>query len=200
MKKISLLLLLVTFSVATVFAQENATQQQLDQLRGKLQDIVDAQDAQTKRIDALAKKIDELADKVNTPQVSTAASADDLKALADSVKEIDKKRQSDRELILKQIDKLGNAVAGTPISHGHTTPTPPKQTDDPPATSAGPQKGYYHVVEDGEYLSTIAKAYRDKGVKVTSTQILKANPGLDANKLYPGKKIFIPDPNAPNAP
>ena len=24
-----------------------------------------------------------------------------------------------------------------------------------------------------------------------------SNPGLDANKLYTGKKIFIPDPNAP---
>ena len=81
MKKISLFLLLATFSVATVFAQENATQQQLDQLRGKLQDIVDAQDAQTKRIDALAKKIDELADKVNTPAVNNSASADDLKRL-----------------------------------------------------------------------------------------------------------------------
>src|SRR5437879_396422 len=99
MKKISLFLLLAMFSVATAFAQESATQQQLDQLRGKLQDIVDAQDAQTKRIDELAKKVNELADKANTPQVSTAASADDLKALADSVKEIDKKRQSDRELI-----------------------------------------------------------------------------------------------------
>jgi LysM repeat protein len=197
MKKISLFLLLVTFSVATVFAQENATQQQLDQLRGKLQDIVDAQDAQTKRIDALAKKIDELADKVNTPQVNTGASADDLKALADTVKEIDKKRQSDRELILKQIDKLGNAMTGTPASHNHTTSTPPKQVDDPPTTPAGPQKGYYYVVKEGDYLGTIAKAYRDQGVKVTTAQILKANPGLDPTKLYTGKKIFIPDPNAP---
>jgi phage tail protein X len=27
-------------------------------------------------------------------------------------------------------------------------------------------------------------------------EILAANPGLDANKLYVGKKIFIPDPSA----
>jgi TolA-binding protein len=196
MKKISLLLLLATLSVAPVFAQESATQQQFDQLRGKLQDIVESQEAQGKRIDELSKRINELAEKVNTPQVNNSASADDLKALADSVKEIDKKRQSDRELILKQIDKLGRDVVGTSTtSHSHSAPPPVKIPDDP--TPAGPQKGYYHIVEDGEYLSTIAKAYRDKGVKVTTTQILKANPGLDEKKLYPGKKIFIPDPNAP---
>jgi len=33
-------------------------------------------------------------------------------------------------------------------------------------------------------------------VKVTTAQLLKANPGLDATKLYVGKKVFIPDPNA----
>jgi len=196
MKKISLLLLLALFSTATVFAQESATQQQLDQLRGKLQDIVDAQDAQNKKIEELSKRINDLADKINTPQANSYANAEDLKALADSVKEIDKKRQSDRELILKQIDKLGNTMTGTSTSHSHTSSTPPK-VEDPPTTPTGPQKGYYYVVKDGDYLSTIAKAYRDQGVKVTTAQILKANPGLDATKLYTGKKIFIPDPNAP---
>ena len=197
MKKISLLVLLATLGVAPVFAQESATQQQFDQLRGKLQDIVESQEAQGKRIDELAKRINELADKVNTPAVNNSANADDLKALADSVKEIDKKRQSDRELILKQIDKLGRDVVGTSTSsRTPRTPstTPPKIEDTP--TPAGPQVGHYHIVEDGEYLSTIAKAYRDQGVKVTVAQILKANPGLDEKKLYPGKKIFIPDPNA----
>ncbi|MDR3458356.1 MAG: LysM peptidoglycan-binding domain-containing protein [Verrucomicrobiae bacterium] len=194
MKKISLLLLLATVSVAPAFAQENATQQQFDQLRGKLQDIVEAQDAQGKRIDELSKRINDLADKVNTPQVNNSASAEDLKALADTVKEIDKKRQSDRELILKEIDKLGRVAVGTSTPRTPRTPTP-TQTEDP-GTPATPQTGHYYIVKDGDYLSTIAKAYRDQGVKVTVNQILKANPGLDANKLYTGKKIFIPDPNA----
>lgn len=191
------MLLFAVFSVATVFGQENGTQQQLDQLRGKLQDIVDAQDAQGKRIDELAKRIGELADKVNTPQVNNSASADDLKALADTVKEIDKKRQSDRELILKEIDKLGKVTTGTSGTHvprGHDAP--PATTPDDPAATAVPATGHYYIVKDGDYLGTIAKAYRDQGVKVTTTQILKANPGLDEKKLYPGKKIFIPDANA----
>jgi len=52
------------------------------------------------------------------------------------------------------------------------------------------------VVKDGDTLGGIAKKYKSQGVKVTTTQILKANPGLNPNALYVGKKIFIPDPNA----
>jgi nucleoid-associated protein YgaU len=51
-------------------------------------------------------------------------------------------------------------------------------------------------VQKGDTLPAIAKAYREQGVKVTTTQILKANPGIDANKILIGQKIFIPDPNA----
>ena len=201
MKKISILLLLVALSATTVFGQDSATQQQIDQLRGKIQDLTEAQDAQKKAIDELAKKINELSDKVNTPPVSTGASTDDLKALAEKVQEIDKKRQADRELILKQLEKLGNTTGGS-STHVRTPPNITSSTSttgggDTATTPAGPQKGYYYTVEQGDMLSAIAKAYRDKGVKVTTTQILKANPGLDANKLIAGKKIFIPDPNAP---
>jgi len=40
------------------------------------------------------------------------------------------------------------------------------------------------------------KAYAEKNIKVTTEQILKANPGLDPNRLRVGKKIFIPAPAA----
>ena len=51
-------------------------------------------------------------------------------------------------------------------------------------------------MQPGDSLGAIAKAYRDQGVKVTTKDILNANPGLDPTKLYVGKKIFIPDPDA----
>jgi len=200
MKKISLWLLLAVFTVSlTASAQESATQQQIDKLTGQVQDLLDGQAQQGKRIDDLAKQISDLADKVNTPQVNNSASADDLKALAEKVQEIDKNRQADRELILKQLDKLAKvAAAGGSPTHIHVSANPAPTTGGGDSTPANlPTKGYYYIVKDGDYLSTIAKAYREQGVKVTTSQILKANPGLDANKLYTGKKIFIPDPNAP---
>ena len=49
------------------------------------------------------------------------------------------------------------------------------------------------IVSDSGHV--IARAV-DQGVKVTTTQILKANPKLDPAKLYVGQKVFIPDPNA----
>ena len=187
------------FTLSLAAAQDAGTQQQIDKLSGQIQDLLAAQEQQAKRLDALAKDLSELRDKVNTPQVNDSASRSDLKELAAKVQEIDRKRQEDRELILKEIDKLAKVAAAAPVAIKPRTSAKAAPTEDsvptPPAP-ATPQKGYEYVVQKGDTLGTIAKAYREQGVKVTSSQILKANPGLDANKVYVGRKIFIPDPNA----
>src|SRR5260221_10705012 len=107
MKKILLLIVFVALAVHPGFGQDAGTQQQIDKLSGQIQDLLAAQEQQGKRLDALAKQISDLGDKVNTPAVSDGATRDDLKSLATQVQEIDKKRQSDRDLILKEIEKLG---------------------------------------------------------------------------------------------
>ncbi len=193
MKRILFFAIFTTLIARTVFAQDAGTQQQLDKLSGQIQDLLAAQEQQAKQLAALQKDISELREKVNTPSVDAASSAD-LKSLAEKVQEIDKKRQADRELILDQIKQLGK-VAVTPPTHVKPKPPVTPVADDP-TTPATPQKGYEYVVKAGDTIGLIAKAYREQGVKVTTTQILKANPGLDANKLYVGKKVFIPDPNA----
>jgi LysM repeat protein len=199
MKRISLWFLILVFTASVAGAQDAATQQQLDKLSGQIQDLLEAQAQNGKRIDALEKEIGDLRDKVNTPQVSDSASRDDLKKLAEQVQEIDQKRQDDRDLILKEIEKLGKAAALAPMPTSHRSSVTPKATaDDTTTTAAGPKSGYYYTIKDGDTLGLIAKAYRDSDqhVKVTKAQIIAANPGLDPNKLYVGKKIFIPDPNA----
>jgi LysM repeat protein len=199
MKKISLWLLTLVFTASLAFAQDTATQQQLDKLSGQIQDLLDAQAQQGKRIDALEKEIGELGDKVNTPPVNDSASRDDLKKLAEQVQEIDQKRQDDRDLILKQIENLGKAAALAPPSHKPKPSTDTTTTDgDNSATPAGPKNGYYYTIKDGDTLGAIAKAYRDSDqhVRVTKAQIIAANPKMNPDVLIPGKKIFIPDPNA----
>ncbi len=194
MKTISIGLAVLIFIAAFARAQDSATQQQLDKLSGQIQDLLAAQELQGKRLDALEKRLGELSDKVNTPAVSDTASRDDLKALAAQVQEIDQKRQEDRQFILKQLELLGKEGGSPPVSHRPRAGTePPPPAGDNPAT---PQKGYDYKVQAGDTVSAIAKAYRDQGVKVTVSQILKANPKLDPAKLYVGQKIFIPDPNA----
>ncbi len=194
MKRILVWFLILSCSVAAAGAQDTATQQQIDELNGRIQNLQDMQAVQGKRIDALEKEISELRDKSSQPPAAAPASADDLKKLADQVQEIDRKRQEDRELILKEIEKLGK-VSGSPAASHKPPPTlstPAAENPTPAAT--GPQKGYDYTIQRGDTLLAIAKAYRDQGIKVTTDQILKANPGLDPKSLIVGKKIFIPSP------
>jgi LysM repeat protein len=193
MRKISLWLFILTFTVCAARGQDAATQQQIDQLNGKLQDLLDAQAAQGKRLDAVEKGISDLQDKLNQPAANNSASADDLKKLADQVQEIDKKRQDDNDLILKQIEKLGKGGGSLTSSHRSS---PSVSTNNVDLTPTGPQKGYDYTIAANDTVSAIAKAYRAQGVKVTTAQILAANPGLNPNSLIVGKKVFIPDPNA----
>jgi phage tail protein X len=193
MRKISLWLFILVFTAALARAQDAATQQQIDQIVGKMQDLAEAQAAQGKRLDAVEKGISDLQDKLNQPAANNSASQDDLKKLAEQVQEIDKKRQDDNEQIMKTIEKLGKTGSVSPPSH-HVSAT--VSTNDPGATASGPQKGYDYTIAANDTVLGIAKAYRAQGVKVTSTQILAANPGLNPNSLIVGKKIFIPDPNA----
>jgi len=113
------------------------------------------------------------------------------------VQEIDKKRQADRELILKEIENLGKVSGGSSTSR---KPKPVPDTTvaagDNTAAPAVPQKGYEYTIAPGDTLLAIAKAYRAQGVKVTTAQIIAANPKLNPNALIAGKKIFIPDANA----
>jgi LysM repeat protein len=188
MKKISLWLLMLVFTVSLASAQESATQQQIDKLSGQIQDLLEAQARDSKRLDAMAKEISELREKVNAPkQEEDKASAADLKNLAEKVQEIDKKRASDRKLILDEIANLGKVAAGAPVKN-RPTPKPADDTATPPA----PQNGYYYEIKPGDTLPAIAKAYRDQGVKVTTAQIKAANPKMNPDVLIVGKKVFIP--------
>jgi LysM repeat protein len=195
MRKISLWVLMLVLTASLGRAQDTATQQQLDKLSGQIQDLTDAQVQQGKRLDAIEKEIADLSDKMNQPAANNYASADDLKKLAEQVQEIDQKRQDDRDLILKQLEKLGKISASTSHRSSSET-TPPADTDNAAPAPVGPQTGHPYIIASGDTLAAIAKAYRAQGVKVSVKDILAANPGLDPNKLYVGKKIFIPDPSA----
>ena len=191
---------MLVFTASLARAQETATQQQLDKLSGQIQEMLEAQAQQGRRIDALEKEINELRDKVNTPVVNDSASREDLKRLAGQMQEIDQKRQNDRDLILTEIEKLGKAAAIAPVPTTHKPKANPETTasggDNSTTPPSPPENGHYYTIKDGDRLSDIVKAYRAQGVKVTTSQILKANPGLDPNKIISGRKIFIPDPAA----
>jgi LysM repeat protein len=186
MRKISLWLFIFAFTAWVAHGQDAATQQQIDKLNGQIQDLLDAQTTQNKRIEALEKEIAGLGDRVNQ---------NDFKKLTAQVQEIDRKRQEDNARVLKELERLGKTL-GAPQPIRKTTPTVPTTTPagNPGSAAGSPQKGYDYNVRSGDTLSAIAKAYRDQGIKVTTDQILKANPGLNPGDMKIGQKIFIPAP------
>ena len=124
MKKYWFLILFAAISATAVFGQDTAAQQQIDKLSGQIQDLLAAQGKQDQVIAGLRKEISELRDKVNTPQVNDSASREDLKTLAEKVQEIDKRRQADRDLIVKQIEQAGKVSAAPPAKSKPAPKTP----------------------------------------------------------------------------
>jgi LysM repeat protein len=103
---------------------------------------------------------------------------------------------ADGTLHLKTADAEGNPTLAPPPDPGTSVSSASidaNQTDTPPPTPKH-QKGYYHVVANGETLAVICSAYRDKGVNVTVSAIRKANGLRENSDLKVGQKIFIPKP------
>ncbi|HEV3272621.1 MAG TPA: LysM peptidoglycan-binding domain-containing protein [Candidatus Methylacidiphilales bacterium] len=71
---------------------------------------------------------------------------------------------------------------------------PPDAISDTSSEPVKPQKGYYHVVAEGETLRLICTAYREHGVDVTLSDIRKANGLTETSVLKVGQKLFIPKP------
>ena len=188
MKRILILLaVLVGVSTFSLQAQDTAAlEERIKQLNGYVQDLLEDKANQKKQIEALAKEMQSLRDQLQNQPKGNYASQEDLRALAKQMQEIDNKRRDDVELILKQVEKLGK----TP---GPRTSPPRNNTENPKPADGLPDRAIEHVIASGDTLSTIAAAYnKEKGLKLTTALILKANPGLDANKLKVGQKIMIP--------
>lgn len=165
-------------------------------LKATVDDFRDAQEAQRKELESLRKEISELRTQASKPS-GNYANQEDLKRLADAVQEIDRKREADKDLVLKKLSELGKTLASTPVQPQPSRIKPPKVTpldggSDTSTNSHESETGYEYVVKSGDTLSVIAQAYREKGVKVTSDQIAKANPKVNPAKMYIGQKLWIP--------
>ena len=175
----------------TALHQEAATEERWSKLSGQIEDLCAAQEAQQKRIAELATGLTGVREQLGKPDANYA-SQQELICLANAIRDIDQKRSSDGEQIHIELASLGRLL---------TTPPPPKETtsvasaDNPgSAGPTAPESGYEYVIQRGDTLSAISRTYREKNIKVSVDQILKANPGLKAEKLRPGQKIFIPGP------
>ena len=116
------------------------------------------------------------------------ATREDLASLAKNLRDLDEKRVKDFDVILKEVEQMLKKTVRANPKPSPSTPTGP-----------GRIKGFEHVVQQGEFVSTILAAFntefKKQGKKlVTLSQVLKANPGLNANNIRVGQKILIPMP------
>ena len=195
MKRIAILALgLAVLSGSTLRAQDAGTEERLNKLAGQIEDLRSNQEAMTKRMEALSQAIENLRGQVDKPN-GNYASGEDLKRLAEAVKEIDRKRLDDYEKIRNELKNLGKSLAAPspPVHRSNPPPIAETPTSD---KASGPDKGFEYQVQKDDTISKIVQAYHDKNIKVTMDQILKANPGLKPEKLRIGQKIFIPAPQS----
>jgi LysM repeat protein len=192
MKKILILLVAgVLLLTQPVRAQDAAVEERLNKLTVQLEDLQAARVKLEKQIAELNREVSTLREQASKP-TGNFASPEDLRKLAEKLQEIDQKRVSDNEKILKEIEKLGK-TGGTTGGKKPLKLTPAAHVENP-AGSGSAEKGFKYVIQSGDTLSTIAQAYREKGLKIYPEQILKANDGLKERSLKPGQEIFIPAP------
>jgi LysM repeat protein len=171
-------------------AQDAATQQRLDELSGRIENLIASQDALTKQINDLRRELESVRELASKPQ-GNWASQEALNRVAKGIEDVDRKRMADSELVQKQLEKIRQVLEKPLPAPRKTTAISPKDIP-PPDKPSRPQQGVEHVIQPGETLSGIVQACREQKIKVTMKEILDANPGLKPNLIIPGKKIFIP--------
>src|SRR5262245_57005216 len=178
MKRISLLLAaLLLGGISNVRADDAATEERLNQLSGKIEDLIASQETQRKQLAELRREIDSLREQASKPTGNFAAQ-EDLKRVADAVKEVDRKRLEDFEKIRTTIKDLGKTVAASSPST-RKVKNEGEPAESPKASKqTSSDKGFEHIVKSGDTLSGIIAAYRAQNIKVSKEQIMAANPGL----------------------
>ncbi len=196
-------------NTAAAIADRQEAEERYKRLNSAVEDMLMAQAGQQKRIAALEDELRTLRMESarGTAQFATKTDLqrfdEELRRLAKTIQEIDKKREADKRLILETIEelkKLIKSAAAAPIIKPPPPPPPSAASETPAPEPPKDLKGFEHVVQNGETLLAIIGAYnaklKEKGVKgkITLNAVLQANPGLKAERMRIGQKIFMPEP------
>lgn len=153
-------------------------------LQSQLADLLEAHNALKSELSKFRSEVRQLRAQTATKDPAAVTRAD-LEGLAKSIREVDRKRIQDKDLILKEMQALLRS-----------TPTGAK----PPTAPPHSEKGFDHTVETGQTISAIIAAYntklkrQDVKKRITLKSVLDANPNLNPRTMRIGQSLFIPDP------
>ena len=212
----------------SAFAQENparaavereAAEENYKLLSSAVNGLTTGQADLQRRLGALADEIRTLRAQDNKIDTSKFVTREELNRLVESVKEIDRKREADKKLILDELEELKKdlrKMLSAPSSVA--TAASPKKTRSSPASEKGSEKlnekpadnsaakpsgaaatnqeGVDYLIQPGNNLLAIVKAHNEEfkkqGKKTTLQLVRDGNPGLKDTNLKVGQKIFIP--------
>ncbi len=193
MKRVFFLLVTLALCAApAVRAQDAATQERLDKLSGRIEDLTAGQEALKKQINDLMHELESVREQAAKPSPNYARQ-EDLSQLAEKIKEVDRKRLDDADKIHTELLKL-RKVLEMPLAAPKQKPAPVAREKAAPETPATDDKVFPYVIQSGDTLDAIVQAYKEKNIKVTVAGILKANPGLKAERLIVGRRSSSPRP------
>jgi len=228
MKPFSLFLACSNLLLFSAFAQDNPTRAAVEReaaeenyklLSSAVNGLTTGQADLQRRLGALADEIRALRAQDNKIDTSKFVTREELNRLVESVKEIDRKREADKKLILDEFEELKKDLRKMLAAPSSASPAAsPNKNKSPSASDRGAgraaekpldktgksseaaattnQEGVYYVVQAGNNLLAIVKAHNEefkKQNKKTTLQLVRdSNPGLKDTNLKIGQKIFIP--------
>ena len=193
MKPVSFLLITLSLcALPAARSQDAATEERLNKISGQILDLIAGQKQEQERLAAIARELESVREQASKPTGNYAAQ-EDLKRLHDELKDVDRKRLEDNDKIRAELLKLSK-VLSAPVSSTKKTSSSTTAATPDLAKTVPAEKGFNYTIQKNDTLSIIVQAYRDKNIKVTTEQIIKANPGLNPTRLRVGQEIFIPAP------
>ena len=138
------------------------------------------------RVSSLSREINKMREE-NAQANTRHVTREEFNALVEKLKEIEKKREDDRKLIIESIKDLAKA------------PTPAPSHVKPPVDRSEFKETVDYTVRKGDLLSGIITAYNEEFAKqgqgrITLDQVKQANPDLNPNKIREGQVIKVPIP------
>lgn len=118
-------------------AQDAATQQRLDELSGRIENLIAAQDALTKQVNELRRELSSVHEMASKP-AGNWASPEDLKRVAKGIEDVDRKRIADSELVQRQLEKI-RQLLDRPIPPPKKTTSTPSKKPRPPTSRCQPE-------------------------------------------------------------
>jgi hypothetical protein len=165
--------------------------------------------SQKRQIDALAGELVKIREEMGRQgdamrQRDARPWADDLKRLADAIAEVDRKRASDGEQVVRVLNELKKAVATGPDTsrsakapEPRTTPGRTKAPDADKPAEKPPDRALEYVLERGQSLSEVVVSFNEEAKKqgyqpLTTAQVMKFNDIKDDRRIPVGARILLP--------